>query len=88
MSKLFDYSFLIVGVILVAVAIVFALYASRQSSGNARRSFWDYFFLWPLLFAPQKKNGTPTSSKRFIVIGLVVMVLLIIGSMVVHPAVR
>lgn len=88
MSRLFEYSFLIVGIILVYIAIAFALYASRQNSGSGRRSFWAYLFLWPLLLPPQKIGRKPESINRFIVVGLIVMVLLIVGSIVIHPAVR
>ena len=83
-----DYSYLLIGIGLVLLDIVLAYRASRRDSGIGRRSFWEYFFLWPLLFPPRKQGDKPASNNRFIVGGLIVMVLLIIGSIVIHPAVR
>lgn len=83
---LLRYSYLVVGIVILLFGILAAYFAVRRSSSNVKRPVQDYILLWPLLFDAQQRPARKLIN--LIIIGLIIMVLLVVGSIVFHPAIR
>lgn len=83
---LFAHWYVLAGALLVGLSIVYFLYATVNPSKNGAWSALAYILFWPLILDGKRKGQK--SSTRFVVIGLLIMVLLVVGSILWHPNVR
>ncbi|MFZ6779895.1 hypothetical protein ACO0LD_23930 [Undibacterium sp. Ji83W] len=81
----YPYAYNIVGFAFVLVGFILVFFrVSRVLKGGNKgdnKSFIDYLLIWPIVIEQHKKTATKNSNK-FIVWGLLVMVMLVVGDIV------
>ncbi len=60
MEFVIKYSFLIIAGLIVVVFLGWAIFrgTNETASKNVKRSFWDYYFIWPILLSQKKGDQT------------------------------
>ncbi|MFZ6875893.1 hypothetical protein ACO0LF_27805 [Undibacterium sp. Di27W] len=72
------YAYHVTGFLLLLTGIAFLFFRILKSDN---KSIADYILLWPLVIEQHKKTATKNSNK-FVAWGLLVMVMLVLGSVV------
>ena len=83
---LFSHWYVLAGVLLVGLNVVHLLYAYLNPPKDGSRSVLSYILIWPLILEREREGQK--SNTRFMLIGLLVMFLLVVGSILWHPSVR
>lgn len=79
-----EHWYLLVGVALVVVGALAVRALSVESPRTSRHSMLSYLLVWPLLI---EKDGQRTS-RRFFILGVLAMVVLVTLSILIHPESR
>ena len=71
-----DYLYLSLGILVTLMSIVFVYSVIRRNMHDEKQSIWNYFLLWPFLVEQHRKKASK-GSNRFVVFGLIIMLILI-----------
>lgn len=77
----YPYAYNVVGFAFVLAGFILVFYRVSLVLNGEKKSFIDYLLIWPIVIEQHKKTATINSNK-FIVWGLLVMVMLVVGDIV------
>ena len=82
-SWLVSHWYLLAVVLLVGVGAACVWYIDREARAGNRQSILSYLLIWPAIFQAERKAKVKTST-RFVVAGVIVMLLLVIAGTLIN----